>query len=156
MQQANNILSNPSQEFLPPLPKTEKIKKEENVFLGKKINNDADLISWLSGKDINQKTVEERLVPYELNFKVKKKMRTKLIKNAKKCELYFVQNYQNKEYINIKCIYCLKDIFNFHILWPILKIIKKIVIYYFLNLNQKKKIGNLIEIKLYVNYVYLN
>ena len=34
MQQANNILSNPSQEFLPPLPKTEKIKKEENVFLG--------------------------------------------------------------------------------------------------------------------------
>lgn len=112
MQQANNILSNPSQEFLLPLPKTEKIKKEENVFLGKKINNDADLISWLSGKDINQKTVEERLVPYELNFKVKKKMRTKLIKNAKKCELYFVQNHQNKEYINIKCIYCLKDIFN--------------------------------------------
>ena len=112
MQQANIILSNPSQEFLPPLPKTEKIKKEENVFLGKKINNDADLISWLSGKDINQKTVEERLVPYELNFKVKKKMRTKLIKNAKKCELYFVQNHQNKEYINIKCIYCLKDIFN--------------------------------------------
>jgi hypothetical protein len=39
-------------------------------------------------------------------------MRTKLIKNAKKCELYFVQNHQNKEYINIKCIYCLKDIFN--------------------------------------------
>ena len=112
MQQINNIIINPDQCFIPPCQNIEKKKKEENVFLGKKINNDADLISWLSGKEINQKTVEERLVPYELNFKVKKKMRNKLIKNAKKCELYFVQNCQNKEYINIKCIYCLKDIFN--------------------------------------------
>ena len=112
MQQINNNITNPAQCFIPPYPKKEKIKKEQNIFLGKKINNDADLISWLSGKEINQKTSEEKLVPYELNFKVKKKMRNKLIKNAKKCELYFVQHSQNKEYINIKCIYCLKDIFN--------------------------------------------
>ena len=116
MQQTNNNLMNPDQCFLPPLPKIAKNKKEEKVFLGKKINSDADLISWLSGKEINQKIAEEKLVPYELNFKVKKKMRNKLIKNAKKCELYFVQHHQNKEYINVKCIYCLKDIFNFLIL----------------------------------------
>ena len=112
MQQTNDNLLKSDQYFLPPLPKIDKNKKEENVFLGKKINSDADLISWLSGKEINQKTAEEKLVPYELNFKVKKKMKNKLIKNAKKCELYFVQHHQNKEYINIKCIYCLKDIFN--------------------------------------------
>ena len=110
MQQINNNILNPDQYFIPPYPKIE--KKKEDTFLGKKINSDADLISWLSGKEINQKTTEERLVPNELNFKVKKKLRNKLIKNAKKCELYFVQHHQNKEYINIKCMYCLKDIFN--------------------------------------------
>ena len=102
MQQINNNIINPDQCFIQPYPKIEKNKKEENVFLGKKINNDADLISWLSGKEINQKTVEERLVPYELNFKVKKKMRNKLIKNAKKCELYFVQHCKNKVFLFIK------------------------------------------------------
>ena len=44
-----------------------------NIILGKKIKNDADLISWLSGKDKNQKTVEDKVIQSELNYKVKKK-----------------------------------------------------------------------------------
>ena len=47
----------------------------------KKIKNDAELISWLSGKDIDSKKYEDRHVPEELNSKVKKKLKNKLIKN---------------------------------------------------------------------------
>jgi len=113
--QQTSILPNQDFFFTPPLnviPKYEKEIKKENELLGKKIKNDADLISWLSGKEINQKTSEEKVVPSELNFKVKKKLRNKLIKNAKKCELFFVQHYPDKDCINIKCSYCLKNKFN--------------------------------------------
>ena len=113
--QQTTIFPNQDFFFTPPLnviPKYEKENKKENELLGKKIKNDADLISWLSGKEINQKTSEEKVVPSELNFKVKKKLRNKLIKNAKKCELFFVQHYQDKECINMKCSYCLKNKFN--------------------------------------------
>jgi hypothetical protein len=85
--------------------------KEKNL-LGKKINNDTDLILWLSGKEINQKLDEERTVPSELNSKLKRKLRNKLIKTAKKCELYYINNFANKEYIFNKCSYCLKKIFD--------------------------------------------
>ena len=49
--------------------------KQKNDFLKKKIKNDAELISWLSGKDIDSKKYEDRHVPEELNSKVKKKIK---------------------------------------------------------------------------------
>ena len=115
IQQINGLFFNPNQYFLSPLnplPKYEKENSEEKDFLGKKIKNDADLISWLSGKDKNQKTVEDKVIQSELNYKVKKKLKNKLINNAKKCEHYFSKHYQNKEYINFRCTYCLKNVFN--------------------------------------------
>ena len=115
IQQINGLFFNPNQYFLSPLnplPKYEKENSEEKDFLGKKIKNDADLISWLSGKDKNQKTVEDKVIQSELNYKVKKKLKNKLINNAKKCEHYFSKHYQNKEYINFRCTYCQKNVFN--------------------------------------------
>ena len=104
----NPLLSN-SFNFISPFKEE---NKQRNDFLGKKITNDADLISWLSGKDIDSKKYEVKCVPEELNSKVKKKLRNKLIKNAKKCELYFVRYLSEYKYINISCIYCLKNIFD--------------------------------------------
>ena len=95
--------------FIPP---SKEENKPKNEILGKKIQSDADLISWLSGKDLDSKKNDERCVPEELNSKIKKKLKNKLIKNAQKCELYFVRNLSNNKYINISCIYCLKNIFD--------------------------------------------
>lgn len=86
--------------------------KQKNDFLKKKIKNDAELISWLSGKDIDSKKYEDRHVPEELNSKVKKKLKNKLIKNAKNCELYFIKNFSDKKFITVSCIYCLKNFFD--------------------------------------------
>lgn len=86
--------------------------KQDTKILGKKIKNDTDLMLWLSGKEINQKIDETKTVPVELNFKVKKKLRNKLIKIAKKCELYFIKHFPNKQYISKICPCCLKQIFD--------------------------------------------
>ena len=141
---------------------------KEKHLLGKKINNDTDLILWLSGKEINQKVDEERTVPSELNSKLKRKLRNKLIKTAKKCELYYINNFANKEYIFNKCSYCLKKIFdhnellrfvNFQDFVYYLKYIfylsEQVISYSTNNFKNNKKIGYLIKKKLYVNYVYL-
>ena len=101
--------------FLSPINsfnKLENEEKKEKLFLGKKIQSDTDLILWLSGKEINQKNESEKTVPSELNSKVKRKLRNKLIKNAKKCELYFLSHFSNKEYIINTCLYCLKNFFD--------------------------------------------
>ena len=114
MQQIN-LFPGQEQCYIPPLihfPTETSDENKEQLILGKKIKNDTDLILWLSGKDINQKNEEEKTVPNELNSKVKKKLRNKLINNAKKCEYYFVDHFSNKEFINNPCPYCLKKIFD--------------------------------------------
>ena len=83
-----------------------------NKFLGKKLTGDAELISWLSGKELNNKNIKDDEGFEESNSKIKKKLRNKLIKNAKKCELYFIHKYPDEECIYAQCIYCLKKIFN--------------------------------------------
>ena len=113
--QSTKSFYNPKNNFLSLLdssPKCENDSKKENHFLGKKISNDTDLILWLSGKDINQKNEIEKAVPSELNSKLKRKLRNKLIKNAKKCELYFVSHFSYKEFIINTCLYCLKNFFD--------------------------------------------
>ena len=83
--------------------------KINNDFIGKKLSGDAKLILWLSGVDMNDENANE---DDEINSKIKKKLRNKLIKNAKMCELYFIQKYPDEECICIQCNYCLKGIFN--------------------------------------------
>ena len=114
MQQINPLL-NPENNFFYPFnnfPKYENEDKNEKLLLGKKIKNDTDLILWLSGKEINQKKEQEKSVPSELNSKVKKKLSNKLIKNAKKCELFYVSHFSNKECIFNRCQFCLKNFFD--------------------------------------------
>ena len=86
--------------------------KTNNKFIGKKLSGDAELILWLSGIEMNDKNAKEDEGFDEINSKIKKRFRNKLIKNAKKCELYFIQKYPNEECIYIQCNYCLKRIFN--------------------------------------------
>ena len=86
--------------------------KTHNNFIGKKLSGDAELILWLSGVEMNNKNEKEDEGFEEINSKIKKKLRNKLIKNAKKCELYFIQKYPGEECINIQCDYCLKRNFN--------------------------------------------
>ena len=114
MQQINPFL-NPENNFFYPFnnfPQYESEDKDEQLLLGKKIKNDTDLILWLSGKEINQKKETEKTVPSELNSKLKKKLSSKLIKNAKKCELFYINHFSYKECINSKCQYCLKNFFD--------------------------------------------
>ena len=114
MQQINQFL-NPENNFFYPFnnfPQYESEDKDEQLLLGKKIKNDTDLILWLSGKEINQKKETEKTVPSELNSKLKKKLSSKLIKNAKKCELFYINHFSYKECITSKCQYCLKNFFD--------------------------------------------
>ena len=114
MQQINTILNSENKLLIPlehNLNKQDEDKTEEKI-LGKKIKNDADLILWLSGKETKEKNQSEKSVPPELNSKVRKKLKNKLIKNAKKCELYYVTHFSNKKCITNKCLYCLKNFFD--------------------------------------------
>ena len=86
--------------------------KTTNKFLGQKLTGDAELISWLSGIEINNKNVKDDEGFDENNSKIKKKLKNKLIKNAKKCELYFIHKYPDEECIYSQCTYCLKKNFN--------------------------------------------
>ena len=101
--------------FLSPIPiepnPAENNKPSKN-FLGKKLSGDAELISWLSGIEMNNKNLKDEEGLDENNSKIKKKLRNKLIKNAKKCELYFIHRYPDDECIEIQCVYCLKKFFN--------------------------------------------
>ena len=101
MQPINSILNTENKLLIPlvHIQNGQNEDKKEKQILGKKIKNDGDLILWLSGKDIKEKNQSEKLVPPELYSKVRKKLRNKLIKNAKKCELYFITHFSNK-----KCI----------------------------------------------------
>ena len=106
----------PNQDFfLAPIP-LHSISPEQNKhtknFLGKKLTGDAELISWLSGVEINNKNIKEEEGIEENNSKIKKKLKNKLIKNAKKCENYYIHSYPEEKYISIQCAYCLKKIFN--------------------------------------------
>ena len=83
-----------------------------NKFLGKKLTGDAELISWLSGREMNNKNIKDEEGYDENNSKIKKKLKNKLIKNAKKCELYFIHKYPDEECIYTQCTYCLKKNFN--------------------------------------------
>ena len=86
--------------------------KSPKQFLGKKLSGDAELISWLSGVEMNNQDVKEDESTDENNFKMKKKLRNKLIKNAKKCEHYFIHKFPDEECILNQCSYCLKRNFN--------------------------------------------
>ena len=86
--------------------------KPPNKLIGKKLTGDAELISWLSGREMNNKNIKDDEGYDENNSKIKKKLRNKLIKNAKKCELYFIHKYPDEECICVQCIYCLKKKFN--------------------------------------------
>jgi hypothetical protein len=82
-------------------------------FFGKKLKGDAELISWLSGIEmnkINPKNDDERFD--ENNSKIKKKLKNKLIKNAKKCEHYFIHKYPDDKFVYAQCSFCLKNVFN--------------------------------------------
>ena len=78
-----------------------------NNFLGKKLSGDAELISWLSGVEMKNKNLKDDEGLDENNSKIKKKLRNKLIKNAKKCELYFIHRYPDDECFEIQCVYTL-------------------------------------------------
>ena len=113
---SKNKKIDPDQDFfhsptpISPTP-TENNKPSKN-FLGKKLSGDAELISWLSGVEMNNKNLKDDDGLDENNSKIKKKLRNKLIKNAKKCELYFIHRYPDDECIEIQCAYCLKNFFN--------------------------------------------
>ena len=81
-------------------------------FIGKKLSGDAELILWLSGKELNNKNIKEEEGFSEINSKIKKKLIKKLYKNAKKCEHHFVHKCPDDECINVQCSYCLKRNFN--------------------------------------------
>ena len=51
-------------------------------FIGKKLSGDAELILWLSGKELNNKNIKEEEGFSEINSKIKKKLIKKLYKNA--------------------------------------------------------------------------
>ena len=113
---SKNKRIDPEQDFfLSPIPidpnPAENNKPSKN-FLGKKLSGDAELISWLSGIEMNNKNLKDEEGLDENNSKIKKKLRNKLIKNAKKCELYFIHRYPDDECIEIQCAYCLKKFFN--------------------------------------------
>ena len=114
MQPINSILNTENKLLIPldHIQNGQNEDKKEKQILGKKIKNDGDLILWLSGKDIKEKNQSEKLVPPELYSKVRKKLRNKLIKNAKKCELYFITHFSNKKCIINRCLYCLKNFFD--------------------------------------------
>ena len=82
-------------------------------FIGKKLSGDAELILWLSGKELNNKNIKEEEGFSEINSKIKKKLIKKLYKNAKKCELHFKNKCPDDECIYIQCSYCLKRNFNY-------------------------------------------
>ena len=100
--------------FLSPFPISQKISKNKspNNFIGKKLTGDAELISWLSGIEINNKNEKEEEGQEENNSKIKKKLRDKLINNARKCELFFKHKFENEDVICIQCAFCLKKYFN--------------------------------------------
>ena len=86
--------------------------KPAKEFIGKKLKGDAELISWLSGIEMNTKSPKDDEGFDENNSKIKKKLKNKLIKNAKKCEHYFKHKYPEEEYICAQCAFCLKRYFN--------------------------------------------
>lgn len=101
--------------FLTPIPYlsiADEKNKSNKTFLRKKLSVDAELIPWLSGVEINNKNIKEEEGVEESNSKIKKKLKNKLIKNAKKCENYYIHSYPEEKYISNQCIYCLKKIFN--------------------------------------------
>ena len=81
-------------------------------FIGKKLSGDAELILWLSGKELNNKNIKDEEGLSEINSKIKKKLIKKLYKNAKKCEHHFKHKCPDEECISIQCSYCLKRNFN--------------------------------------------
>ena len=83
-------------------------------FIGKKLSGDAELILWLSGKELNNKNIKEEEGFSEINSKIKKKLIKKLYKNAKKCEHHFKHKCPDDECIYIQCSYCLKGNFNYN------------------------------------------
>ena len=86
--------------------------KSSKNFLGKKLSGDAELISWLSGVETNNTNIKEDEGFDENYSKIKKKLRNKLIKTAKKCEHYFIHRFPEEERILAQCSYCLKRNFN--------------------------------------------
>ena len=103
--------------FLSPIQISPKLFKNDNPpdnFIGKKLTGDAELISWLSGIEINNKNSKEDEGLEENNSKIKKKLKNKLIKNARKCEFYFKPKCENEELVCAQCAYCLKKYFNYN------------------------------------------
>ena len=103
--------------FLSPIQISPKVFKNDNPpdnFIGKKLTGDAELISWLSGIEINNKNSKEDEGLEENNSKIKKKLKNKLIKNARKCEFYFKPKCENEELVCAQCAYCLKKYFNYN------------------------------------------
>ena len=103
--------------FLSPIQISPKLFKNDNPpdnFIGKKLTGDAELISWLSGIEINNKNSKEDEGLEENNSKIKKKLKNKLIKNARKCEFYFKPKSENEEFVCAQCAYCLKKYFNYN------------------------------------------
>ena len=76
------------------------------------MSGDAELISWLSGVETNNTNIKEDEGFDESYSKIKKKLRNKLIKTAKKCEHYFIHRFPEEERILVQCSYCLKRNFN--------------------------------------------
>ena len=67
--------------------------KSSKNFLGKKLSEDAELISWLSGVETNNTNIKEDEGFDENYYKIKKKLRNKIIKNTKKCEQYLIKRF---------------------------------------------------------------
>ena len=97
----------------PTTPITVENNDSSKYFIGNKLKGDAELISWLSGIEINNKNQKDDDEKFEENnSKIKKKLKNKLIKTAKKCEHHFIHKYPDDKCIYAQCCFCLKNIFN--------------------------------------------
>ena len=142
--------------FLSPIQISPKLFKNDNPhdnFIGKKLTGDAELILWLSGIEINNKNSKEDKGLEENNSKIKKKLKNKLIKNARKCEFYFKPKCETEELVCAQCAYCLKKYFNYnelirfvnfddfiHYLKYIVYLSDKVTCYSIINYKSNKKV----------------